>query len=452
MKLKSQLAIWFAIAALVPGISIAASISPEEAAVLLSRLDQLEQELSALRAKISAFEIEQQSQSEKVAAGKEVMQAKHDISVMWKGTPEFASDDGWVFKPRGRIQFDAADLASVPPSMDIPGEGFVNEARRIRLGATGKMPGGFGYKMEVDFLNGVVLTDAYFDFQSGALTIVLGHHNSYWGLEELSSSNETSFIERSAWTDAFNFERKLGISGIYKAGDFLLQGGVFTDNIDDLDAGNDSIGFDARLVAAPSVGETQLHFGGSYHWRDLADNVDTIRYWQRPLVHAVDTRLVNTGNISATTEELSYGLEAAVISGRFHVAAESHWATVTRAGFDDPTFFGGSIEAGFFLTADTRVYKDGIFRNIRVSDPVSGGGIGAWQVNLRFDQLDLVDADIVGGVQDAYMASLIWTPVDHVRFLMNYAHMQYSNASGIVFGAPQDYSLDVFAARAQLDF
>jgi phosphate-selective porin OprO/OprP len=417
--------------------------------MLLKRLNQLEQEVGELRAKLSAVEAAQQDQQ---IQSEPAAQVNDGNSITWKGAPEFKSDEGWRFKPRGRLQFDAASLSSLPPAVDVPGEGFSNEARRIRLGAQGNMPGGFGFKFEVDFLNDIVITDAYFDYRAGPVKLVIGHHNSYQGLEELSSSNDTSFIERSAWTDAFGFERKIGISGIYKVGDFLMQGGVFTDNLDDLSDDNDSIGFDARVVAAPKLGDAQLHFGGSYHWRDLADSINTIRYRQRPLEHSIDTRFVNTGNISHAVEELTYGLETAVIAGRLHIAAETHWATITREGFADPTFFGGSVEAGFFLTDDTRVYKDGIFRNINVRRPVSDGGIGAWQVNLRFDQLDLVDAGVIGGVQDAYMASLIWTPVDHVRFLLNYSHMEYSDAASIVDGAPREYGIDVFGARAQLDF
>ena len=271
-------------------------------------------------------------------------------------------------------------------------------------------------------------------------------------LEELSSSNDTSFIERSAFTDAFGFERKVGISAEFKAGDALIQGGVFTDNISDLSGANDSIGVDGRIVFAPKLGNTQLHLGGSGHWRDLGDNITTVRYRQRPLIHSVGTRFINTNRIAGATSETSYGLEAAVISGRFHAAAETHWAKVSRMALPNPTFFGGSIEAGLFLTDDTREYKGGVFKGVKVSNPVGSGGTGAWQINVRYDHLDLVDAGIIGGTQDGYMASIIWTPVDHVRFLLNYGHLAYDNALGIVAGAPNSYSVDVFGARAQISF
>ncbi|QJB68492.1 OprO/OprP family phosphate-selective porin [Parasphingorhabdus halotolerans] len=451
MKLKAVICAGAAIAAFLPLQAQAAPITNEEASALLDRLNQLEQEVVSLRAKLSNVETVQQAQTEQVAAVEKVAQARSENSIKWKGAPEIKSDDGWSFKPRGRALFDFASL-SAPSAINTPDEGFSNEARRIRLGVQGTIPGGFGYKIEADFADGVELTDAYLEYSKGNLAVIVGQHNNFQSLEELSSSNDTSFIERSAFTDAFGFERKVGVSAQIESGDALIQGGVFTDNLSDLNGANDSIGFDGRIVYAPKFGDTQLHFGGSAHWRDLGDTITSVRYRQRPLIHSVDTRFINTGNITGATSETSYGLEAAVISGRFHAAAETHWAKVSRTGMANPTFFGGSIEAGLFLTDDKREYKGGVFKGVKVSNPVGSGGLGAWQVNVRYDRLDLVDAGIIGGTQDGYMASLIWTPIDYVRFLLNYGHLEYGNAFGIVAGAPSDYSVDVFGARAQISF
>ncbi len=56
--------------------------------------------------------------------------------------------DGWSFKPRGRLMIDAGTI-SVPDGVDAD-DGFGSEARRARLGASGDLPGGFGYKFEFD--------------------------------------------------------------------------------------------------------------------------------------------------------------------------------------------------------------------------------------------------------------------------------------------------------------
>ncbi|MFT4938372.1 MAG: phosphate-selective porin OprO/OprP [Paraglaciecola sp.] len=452
MKLKTILVIYLTMTTILPGTVIAATISDEEAAALVERLNQLEQEILTLRSKLSSVESEQKDQTKRVQTIEVAAETKSPMSIKWKGAPEIKSEGGWSVKPRGRALYDVSNLSSVPSTVDIPGEGFSNEARRVRLGIQGTMPGGFGYKLEADYLSGVSLTDAYVSFKDGSLKLIVGQHNNFQGLEELSSSNDTSFIERSAFTDAFGFERKLGVSAEYSVGKVLLQGGVFTDNIDDLDDGNNTISLDGRVTYATNIDNAQLHFGSSLHVRDLGDEVESVRYRQRPMVHTVDTRFINTGNISGAEDEVSYGLEAAVIAGRFHAAGETHWAKVNRLEAADPTFFGGSIEAGYFLTNDKREYKGGVFKGVNVNNPVGNGGIGAWQVNVRFDHLDLVDAGIVGGRQDAYMASLVWTPIDYVRLLLNYGHLSYSDALDIVDGAPNDFSVNVVGLRTQVSF
>ncbi len=375
------------------------------------------------------------------------------MSIAWKGAPEIKGVAGWSGKVRGRALYDVAYLCSVPASVDIPGAGFSNEARRVRLGAQGSMLGGFGYQFEVDYaVGGSELIDAYISYKEGPLKLIVGQHNNFQGLDELTSSNNTSFMERSAFTDAFDFERKLGLSATYNLDKVMLQAGIFTDNIDDLNDGNNTVSVDGRVAYTSRVGAAQLHLGTSIHLRDLGDEVTSVRYRQRPMVNSVDTRFINTDRISGAQKAFNFGLEAAVINGRFYSSLETHWMQVDRLEAPDPTFFGGAIEAGYFLTSDKRQYKAGTFKAIKVNHPVGNGGIGAWQLNVRFDHLDLVDAGIVGGQQDAYMASLIWTPINFVRLLLNYGHISYSDTQFIVKGAPDDFSVNVFGLRTQINF
>ena len=440
--------------ALSPINAQAQNLSAEEAAALRAEIQALRAQVEALEARVGKAETSSAAAAETAQKATE-MAAKADdgVTIKFKGAPQISDEKtGWSFKPRGRLLYDFASV-NAPDGVVATGMGFSNELRRARLGVEGTVPGGFGYKFEIDFAGGdAELTDAFLTYKTGGLTLTAGQHNNFQSLEELSSSNDTSFMERAAFTDAFGFERRVGISAQYHAGDLLAQAGLFTDNVDDLSSDeNDSIGGDVRIVYAPKMGDTQLHFGGSGHWRSLGDSVNSVRYRQRPLVHSTDTRFVNTGTLGGVNSETAYGLEAAVISGRFHAAGEAYWQTVELASAADPTFFGGSMEAGFFLTDDSRSYKGGIFKGVKVKNPVGSGGIGAVQFNVRYDRLDLNDAGIVGGTQDGYMASLIWTPVDYVRFMLNYARMEYKDAA-IVAGADRSYGVDVFGARTQVSF
>jgi len=259
-------------------------------------------------------------------------------------------------------------------------------------------------------------------------------------------------MERAAFTDAFNFERRVGLSANYTAGSVLVQGGVFSDNISDLNSDeNNSYGVDGRVVFMPKTGATQLHVGGSAHYRELKDAAATVRYRQRPFVHTSDTRFIDTGAMTESAET-SYGLELAAINGPFHAAGEAYWQHVSRPGLANPTFFGGYAELGYFLTAgDTRGYKGGTFDRVKPKNGVEKGGIGAIQVNLRYDYLDLVDAGIVGGTQNGYGISLIWTPTAYTRFMANYGRMDYDDAA-IAAAGNRNYGVDVFGLRGQVDF
>jgi phosphate-selective porin OprO/OprP len=446
--------------ALYPAAAMAAPISEEQAAALLSKLESLEREVADLKAQLGTVRQDQQLSTSaiaatdaKIAATEEKLAQQQPARIAFKGAPEIKAEDGWSFKPRGRILIDAGTV-NAPDSIVDAGLGFASEARRVRLGASGTIPGGFGYKLEADFAgNDVELTDAFFTYEHGGLTLTAGQHNNFQGLEELSSSNDTSFIERAGYTDAFGFERRVGLSAQYGLSDLLFQAGLFTSNSGDLNNDeNNAVGFDIRAVAMPKFGAVQTHFGASYHYRDLGDAIPSRRYRQRPAVHFTDTRFIDTGTIGNAESETSYGLEAALIAGRFHAAAETHWLKLNRTGaLADPTFFGGSVEAGLFLTDDTRGYKDGIFKGVKVSNPVGAGGIGAWQVNVRYDRLDLNDAGFTGGSQNGYQASLIWTPVDYVRFLLSYSKLDYGNAAILAAGSG-DYDVDTVAGRFQISF
>lgn len=421
-----------------------------DVAALRAEIAALKAQLAALEARVDSATAAAPTAPAQVAAAPTVT-AKPATDIAWKGAPELKTADGWSFKPRGRIQIDAGQV-NAPKAITDTGLGFVNELRRVRLGVEGTMPGGFGYKLEGDFAEGGVdLTDAFLTYKSGPLKVTVGQHNNFQSLDELTSSNDSSFIERAAFTDAFGFERRVGVSAELAKGALLLQGGVFTDSFADLgDDGNNSVSLDGRVVFAPKFGSTQLHFGASAHRRSLGDAITTVRYRQRPLIHASDVRFLATPAIAARREQ-GYGLEGAVIAGRLHGMAEAYWHSATRAGPGDANFFGGAIEAGLFLTDDTRSYRDGYFRGIKVKHPVGKGGIGAVQLNLRYDYLDLNDGTIRGGQQRGVTASLIWSPIDYLRFMLNYGRLDYRDAA-IPAGASRDYNVDVLGARAQVSF
>jgi phosphate-selective porin OprO/OprP len=416
-------------------------------------------DIAAMRAEIAALRAE----VAELKAGRDVAAATAPPAA---ATAAKESGGGGVtFKPFGRLQYDVG-FVERPAGATDRGLGFGSEIRRARLGAEGSIPGGFGYKIELDFANNEVeITDAFLSYKaSKTLGVTLGQHNNFQSLEELTSSRFLSFMERAAFTDAFNFERRIGLSATWSRGDFIAQGGVFTDNIEDLADAQDAVGLgdennavsaDGRIVYAPKLGKSQLHLGASAHWRDNGDTAaggPPTRHRQRPFVHTSNSRFLATRGLRVGSET-NYGIEAAVIRGPFHAVAEAHWlnADTLTAGLS-PTFFGGYAEVGFFLTGESRGYKGGRWDRTKARRPVGGGGAGAFQINLRYDHLDLTDGGIVGGRQRGYEASLVWIAQDHVRFLLNYGHLRFEDSAIAAAGGDRDYGINVLGARAQVDF
>ncbi|CAN5305402.1 porin [soil metagenome] len=467
----------------VPSPAMAQAIAPDEAAALRAQIGALKAQVNRLEARLdgaapaagssgsaaagvaavgaasAATQPPPQAETP-VQSAAAAVPAMTDTKIGWKGAPQFTRGDR-SFKVKGRIQMDAAYVAA-PSSVNDRATGFSNEVRRIRLGAEGLLGGGFGYKLETELSdNSVDLVDTYVTYEHGKWLVTLGNHNQFQSLDELIGDTTGSVMERAAFTDAFGFERRLGLSVQYRSGPVLAQGGIFSDSVDSLTNANDgpsggdennSFGLDGRLVYAPVLGATQLHLAGSYHWRDFNRLSETPqRYRQRPFVHSVNSRFLSTPAISADGEA-HYGLEAAGVRGPLHFAGEAHWLRVSRIDLADPTFFGAYAEVGYFLTkGDTRSYKSGIFGGADPKHPVGAGGIGAIQVNLRYDYLDMNDAGIVGGQQNAYLAAIIWTPINYLRFNLNYGHIAYQDAA-ILAGTRRDYAIDLMGVRAELDF
>lgn len=421
---------------------------------MAERIDQLESQLNTANTKAEAATQAAANATTAATAATTAAAKAPPVKVAWKGAPELSAEGGWSFKPRGRVQLDAGWIHA-PTKIDVGTQrlGFETELRRLYMGFDGTLPGGFGYRVEADFGNSTVnLTDVYLTYKANKdLTLTLGQHKPFQGLEEMTSDLFTSMMERASFTGAFNFERRVGLSATYATDRLLVQTGVFTDDLAALTADTaKNWSVDGRVVFMPRIGDGTLHLGLSGHYRELSGTTDAVQYRARPFLHETDARFVDSGLFTATSEQ-SYGLELAYVAGRFHATAEGHMLTARRATQPDPTFRGAYAEIGYLLTDDETAYRAGVYDRIKPRKSVGRGGIGALQLNARYDWLDLEDANVFGGRQQTASVSLIWIPTEYVRFIADYGHLWLRNAPETVAGNP-DYTADAIGMRAQLDF
>jgi phosphate-selective porin OprO/OprP len=469
-----------------------------------AKIELLEQQVEALQASI------EQIKTSMVKA-----------TPSWKGGPQLEDKDaGFSFKPKGFAQFDAGyvgfprgnELRGTVGGLNFGNLGWNTRARRLVIGAEGGLPGGFRYNFEFNFAQGTVdyedIVLAY-DFKNSPLTVQVGNMYPFSSLETMTSSRLGSMLERASFTDAFSYDRRLGIALIAsdkKTDSWILQGGLFSEPINNTNFNRTGWQIGLRGVYSPLLGTTRLHLGANFQHRVNTREAQVKQYRSRPLTQLTDQRFIDTGNIAAKGDDTA-GIELAAIHKNLHFAAEAQKVWVRHA-YDaaeiatlnaeadsndaipsslnpialngNPGFWGGYAELGYYLTGESRGYKGGRWDRTKVLHPFNEGGWGAIQLNGRIDYVNLADRVddssssvtapfyVNGGRQLGYQASLIWNPVDWVRFMAQYGHVDVKGgprASVATATTPgifpvgtttradkRKYGVDTFGFRAQVDF
>lgn len=242
-------------------------------------------------------------------------------------------------------------------------------------------------------------------------TVRVGHQKTPQGLEGdmVSSSKAMTFLERSAYTDAFyqNFS-----TGIQLTNSVADQRATYTfmfyrqDNDNGVNADGNGVSFQdgayaygLRLTALPlweSNGRCFIHVGASANWR-LAEKLDNnaglpqggvigpreVEFRARPQLRDAigdfgttpltgnSKRLVDTGLVKANSDTI-LGTEFLSVMGPLSVQAEYGFAAINNAvtlpstnvrpgtpvgtHLGDVWFNGGYVEVSYFLTGENRIY------------------------------------------------------------------------------------------------
>lgn len=459
-----------------------------EVAAMRAELDSLRAEVAELRAQAA----EREAAPPAASAAAE--------SPGWKGAPQFQDKkSGFSFKPKGLVQFDAgfvgtpgAELSGTVGGLNYDNLGWNDRARRLVIGAEGSLPGGFGYNVEFNLAQGSVdYEDVVLTWQGkdSPLKVTIGNFYPLSSLETMTSSRLTSFLERAALTDAFNYNRRLGVALALldpERDRYTLTAGLFGQEINN--AAFNRTGWQASLrgTFAPRFGQARLHLGANFQYRVAQRDAQNVRYRARPFTQLTDQRFVDTGPVAADGDNIA-GLEFGAIANSFHLAAEAQqvWVRGHRPGrafganngvggglfySGDPNFRSAYAEVGYFLTGESRGYRNGRWDRPSIRRPLGDGGPGALQLNARLDWLDLGDRlggatlaapdHVNGGRQLGYELSLIWNPIDYVRLQAQYARSHViggPRAATIVPGSPEpvddrSFNVDSVALRGQVEF
>ncbi|MGQ0657415.1 MAG: OprO/OprP family phosphate-selective porin [Chromatiales bacterium] len=384
-----------------------------------------------------------------------VTYAKDEIKRMQKETPkidtkgklEISSPDGdFKWRIGGRVHADAAfydnDTGDGGETTTLASGADV---RRTRLDVTATLWKAWQLKVQYDFAdNGDQIDegirDAYLKYTLDTVlpvTFTAGHFKEFITLEEITSSNDITFIERSMAAQAFDASngRRLG-AGVNTYGNDLwtLSAGIFgrqlgtgENDLGGTDDDSDPILFTGRATFSPIHAQNRVaHIGvaGSYY---SPEDDNAFRFRARPEANIGADRLIDTGTLLGD-HVTRYGVEAAGVYGPFSLQGEYLRTDLTgdEVGDPDVSFDGWYVFGSWILTGESRVYsfEDGVFKNPKPNGIVGKGGIGAWELALRYSSLDLSDSDgtivVDGGKEDNLTVGLNWYPTPNFKFMANY--------------------------------
>ena len=332
----------------------------------------------------------------------------------------------------GRLHLDAAVYDEDVTPFD---NGVL--VRRARFGAAGDLVDGWSYKLEWDFAeDGVAARDIYVSYRGlGPGQVRVGQFKVPFGLNELTSSNHITFIERSLGTEAFADAFRLGASYEHFADAFGYQAMVYSRRTGTDSVGDAPLGVAGRAVVNPLAGDDNLlHFGVSAAW-ESTDDADQVRFRTRPEVRAGGApRLVDTGVIGNADSTLKMGLEVAWLSGPLSVEGEYMRTDVSRGGGAPNVDFDAWHVQGSYVLGGARGYRGGQFRGVTP---------GATEIALRVSRIDLDDGPIAGGEQNNVTLALNYYASPNVRFMANVVRIDQEDTGETPWA---------FALRGQMNF
>lgn len=337
--------------------------------------------------------------------------------------------------------------------------------RRARLNVIGKAWDNMSYKFEMDFgfPGRPNFTDVFLDVDDvcGTANLRIGQWKQPFGMEEVTSVKELTFLERGL-PFIFTPFRRIGmglydgsadgratwaVSGMRAEADFFGS--------DVGDGGGWGVAGRATWLPFLVAREDQLlHVGLAYHGADPAS--DTLRYRAQPEIFAgrdggaftpffVDTGVLPIGDFHV------FGGELAGKSGSWMMQSELMRSDIDRTFPVASTlgFTTGYAQLAWVLTGESRPYNQatGVFRAVTPRESFGKeGGRGAWELAARASFMDLDDEDVRGGTLTDFTLGLNWYLNPNAKIQLDYIRAMLDNPT---FG---EGDADVLAVRSQLVF
>jgi phosphate-selective porin OprO/OprP len=501
-----------------PAFAKNTSAPPPTPAATAAEVDAMQAQINAMQAQVAymkrALEIIQEKNPPNAKPAPKVVQsASNKFSLE-------SADGQYSAAITGRIHADVGDYVSYDAKSKSTSPGNLNSGfnlRRARIGVTGKAAGDFTYGFIYD--GGGTTDNTPTGIQTAQvgytgiknMIFEIGYSDTFFTLDEATSSNETLFMERASPANVAtnvntgDFRSNVGARwfddrlwlGAYFTGpqnqQFHNQGesiGAFQRVAYQVLAEPDyslhvGVGID-EIIKTPYNGgnmpstTSTLGSDGKTITTSNSPATNSIALSDRPELRIDSTSLLSTGQLGTIVNGVSHPVSGGYIAdlelaggyGPLFMQGEYLHYSIDRTGLGSADFDGGYGEVAYTLTGEARKYNkaSGAYSGIVPAHAFSPeeGYWGAWEVAGRVSYVDLTSnfhaGDVIssktptnavnGGKQTIFTAGLNWYPNSYMRFMLNYIHADYdkanSSSSSGVLGQQIGATVDAIALRTQV--
>ena len=412
---------------------------------LQNRVEALESELKALKEQIQAGDAKVEAIDARTAD-------LDDLPIFDPTQLKLTSRDGKnSIRVGGGIYLDGVIYDIDQAGTNVSDHGA--EFRLIRLFAEGKVAGAFKYKLEVDFdgddaSHTIDFKDVYIAYVGHkGVEVKAGHFKAPQGLEELTSDNFTTFMERALMhqNHAFSPARQVGLQLAHRGEDFGIAAGYFFEgdfvNGDTNTSAEANEGVTGRAWFAPVKEKKKtVHVGVGASFRNNGGN--TLHLEAQPANHNAPELVDATISSANWDDYAAVTPEVAVVFGPFSAQAEYAFLDIQgKGGAPDADAQSFYVFGSWFVTGHNRPYKvkKGAFGRIK--------GDNAVEVAVRYDHLDASDTAFTNGAE-----------ISNLTFGVNYYFNPFVRAmlnvttTDVDANAGPDSDGETVGSRLQVDF
>ena len=332
------------------------------------------------------------------------------------------ADESDIGKTRlsGVIMLDYALAEGVNRDSETNSSEFNSEVRKARIDIKHQLNESWSAKLQLGFNEedrSSEVGDAYIRYRGlNQAVLTMGQFKEPFGLENLTSSKNTTFLERSMVTRALSSGKNQGVMLSGSPSDFTWAFSIMEIENEDKEAAPFAV--DGRATWA-IINESQqlLHLGASTSLRKLDGEIFEID--ERIELHSSE-KIIESGEIEVDQMQLN-ALELAMVKDAFSFQVEYLSADIEATeSSNDVIFDGYYMQASFFLSQDTRRYKKGVFTGVKPSSHE-----GAWELTARYSELNTQDV-AQGNKVNTTTVGLNYYYDQNLRLMTNLLHTQSS--------------------------